>query len=186
MLRSEGAYNKKPEVSFKDQEEGEVVFLLLRRHFSTNVPWILVAFLLFLLPLIFLLSPYKSMFPFLEVVPNRFLFFIIVSWYQFLLIFILISFSGWFFNIDLVTDKRILDIDYWGFLYFNVSETPLSNIQDVTYNISGLPQTFLNYGNIFIQTAGTASNFDFVDVPNPAAVHDLITDLIQEKHDKHS
>lgn len=186
MLKITEAYAERPQVSFKDQEEGEIVLLLLRRHFFTNLPWLLLALLIFLLPIIFLLSPYKSIFPFLEVLPNRFLFFIIAVWYQFLLIFILISFSGWFFNIDLVTDKRILDIDYWGFLYFNVSETPISNIQDVTYNISGLPQTFLNYGNLYIQTAGTSSNFDFVDVKNPAAVHDLITDLMQEKNVKHT
>jgi membrane protein YdbS with pleckstrin-like domain len=186
MLKITEAYSERPQVSFKDQEEGEVVLLLLRRHFVTNLPWILVSLLIFLLPIVFLLSPYKSMFPFLEVLPSRFLLFIFASWYQFLLIFILISFSSWFFSIDLVTDRRILDIDYWGFLYFNVSETPLSNIQDVTYNISGLTQTFLNYGNLYIQTAGTSANFDFIDVPSPAAVHDLVTDLMQGKNVKHA
>ena len=136
MLKITEAYVDRPQIRFKDQEEGEVVLLLLRRHFFTNSAWILGAFLLFLLPLVFLLSPYKSMFPFMELLPGRFLFLIILSWYHFSLTFILISFVGWFFNIDLVTDRRILDIDYWGLLFFNVSETPLSNIQDVTYNIS--------------------------------------------------
>ena len=186
MLKITEAYSERPQIRFKDQEEGEVVLLLLRRHFFTNSPWILVSFLIFLLPIVFLLSPYKSIFPFLELLPGRFLFFIIFGWYHFLMTFILISFVGWFFNINLVTDKRILDIDYWGFLHFNVSETPLSNIQDVTYNISGLPQTILNYGNLYIQTAGTSANFDFIDVPSPAAVHDLVTDLMQRKNAQHN
>ncbi len=182
MSKITKTYVERPQVSFKDQEEGEIVLLLLRRHFFTNLPWLLVSLLIFFLPIVFLLSPYKSIFPFLEVLPNRFLFFIILGWYHLLLAFMLISFTGWFFNINLVTDKRILDIDYWGLLHFNVSETPLSNIQDVTYNISGLAATFLNYGNLYIQTAGTSANFDFAAVPDPAAVHDLITDLIQRKN----
>lgn len=186
MLKITEAYSERPQIRFKDQEEGEVVLLLLRRHFFTNSPWIIGTFLLFLLPFVFFLSPYTSIFPFLELLPVRFLLFITLGWYHFLSTFVLISFVGWFFNIDLVTDKRVLDIDYWGFLFFNVSETPLSNIQDVTYNISGLGQTLLNYGNLYIQTAGTSANFDFADVPNPAAVHDLITDLMQRRNDKHN
>ena len=147
----------------------------------TNVPWLITSFLLFLTPIVFFLAPYKLIFPFLEQLPGRFFVFFVILWYQFFLSFILVSFSGWFFNIDLVTDRRVLDVDYWGFLFFNVAETPLTNIQDITYSISGLSQTVFNYGNVYIQTAGTLANFEFTAVPNPASVHDLVTDVMQGK-----
>ena len=182
MFYGLASFSEKPEVSFKDQEDGEVALLLLRKHFVTNVPWLAALALLLLTPVAFLLSPYREIFPFLPILPVRFLFFIGAGWYLASTIFFLISFSGWFFNINLVTNKRILDVDYWGFLYFNVAETPLTNIQDITYSISGLSQTFFNYGTVQIQTAGTAANFEFALIPNPAAAHDLITDVMRGKH----
>lgn len=176
------AYYEKPRVSFKDQEEGEIVLLLVRQHPVTNFSWLWLTFLLFLLPIFFWFGPFPSLLPGLSNLPIRFLFFLAWLWYQFLLGYVLVAFAGWFFNINLVTDRRILDVDYWGFLFFNVSETPLANIQDITYNISGLPQTIFNYGDIHIQTAGTAANFEFRHVPHPAAIHDLITDAMGGRH----
>ena len=91
----------------------------------------------------------------------------------------LISFTGWFFNINLVTDKRILILTIG--VFFISCFRNAAEYQDVTYNISGLAATFLNYGNLYIQTAGTSANFDFAAVPT-RPLYDLITDLIQRKN----
>ena len=179
-LKIADVYHERPKICFQDQEEGEVVLLLLRRHFVTNFTWVLTAVLLILAPIIVFLSPYRLALPILGQLPPTLLIFAVIVWYQFSFGFVLTSFCSWFFNIDLVTDRRLLDVDYWGFLFFNVAETSLGKIQDITYSISGLAQTVFNYGNIYIQTAGTAANFEFTAVASPATAHDLITDIMQE------
>ena len=85
----------------------------------------------------------------------------------------------WFFNVYIVTDHRIFDLDYHSFLFFNVSEAPLENIQDVSFHVNGGGGIIFNYGDVFIQTAAEKAEFDFLKVPNPALVHDKITDLLQ-------
>lgn len=184
MVKALAAYCQNPNATFKDQEEGEVVLLLLRRHPVTNGTWVTLTVLLVFLPIVFFLFPHERILPAIDFLPLRYVVFIFVAWYLSLFGFVLISLAGWLFNLDLVTDRRIMDIDYWGFLFFNVAEAPLTNIQDITYRIHGLGPTFFNFGSVYIQTAGTAVNFEFDDVPNPAAVHDLITDVMGRKNVK--
>lgn len=180
MLRFLSAYCENPKIRFKDQGLEEVVLLLLRRHASTNLRWVLVATALLLTPLLIIIrNPLPD---FLDVyfLPPIYLVFGSLIWYLFVLGFILHRFLDWFFNVTLITNKRIVDMDYFNLLYFKVSETDFLKVQDVTYSVAGFLGTFFNFGNVFIQTAGTDPNFELHRVPNPAGVHDLITDLIQD------
>lgn len=177
-MKSLSAYCKDPKVSFKDQEEGETILLLLRRHGVTNVWWLLVALALAVLPLIFIFG--RILPPNLDVsqLPSIYITFLLAAWYLFIFGFILVNFIDWFFNVDLITNKRLVDMDFINLLFFKSSETNYSKIEDVSYHVSGLLAAAFNYGDVFFQTAGTQENFDLRAVPNPAGVHDLITDLM--------
>jgi hypothetical protein len=178
MINSLSAYHKDPKITFKDQEQGETILLLLRRHLITNVWWLLTALALSFLPVVILFG--RVLPPALDpaLLPGNYTLVALLTWYLFVFGFVIINFLDWFFNVDLVTNKRLVDMDYVNLLFFKSSETNYSKIEDVSYHVSGLFQVSFNFGDVSFQTAGTQENFDLTEIPNPAGVHDLITDLM--------
>lgn len=174
-MESLSAYVNHPKNSnFEGQEKDEEILLLLRRHFITNIKWIIAAIIMVFAP-----STLKFLeINFLTTLSNNLRVVVSISWYLVIVIFIFENFLNWYFNVYIITNKRIIDIDFWGLLYRNVSEANLKNIQDVTYSVSGFYQTVFNYGDVIVQTAAERPEFDFGSVPNPAKVHDKLTDWV--------
>ena len=54
----------------------------------------------------------------------------------------------------------------------------VSKIEDVTYKRSGFFGTMFNYGDVYIQTAGAEPNIEFLSIPKPGEVAQLITKLM--------
>ena len=165
-------------LSFKDQQEDEEILLFLRRHFVTNIPWILISILLALaLPLFFIVNLKFSLFD-LSNLSFSILPLVFILYYLIVLTFIFVNFITWYYNVSLVTNKRIVDVDFSGLLYKNVAETTLSLVQDVSYTQVGAIPAFFDYGDVNVQTAGTFENFDFTSVPHPQQVVRIIANLI--------
>lgn len=78
----------------------------------------------------------------------------------------------------LVTNQRIVDIDFENLVYKNVAETKLTLVQDVSYTQTGAIRTVFDYGDVLIQTAGTIDNFDLHAVPIPERIVNIVEDLI--------
>lgn len=163
-------------ITFQDQEPGELILLLLRRHFVTNVPWITFVILLSILP--FTLFPFiLAFFPFPLPSPNVLL--LLLAFYYLLIFGIaLLNFTLWYFQVGLVTSIRIIDVDINGILYRQVSEARDDDIQDVSYEQIGFVRSLFNYGDVLIQTSGSIQNVEFDRVPRPSVVSRTIADLI--------
>jgi len=166
-------------VTFETQDEDEIIILLVRRDLITNVPWIAAAIVLIFIPI--LISSFSSLFtPFFnfsiqtQLVGVLFYYLIVFG-------FILIEFTLWYFNIGLVTNKRIVDFDVSGILSKHVSETRLNLIEDVSYIQVGSVRTIFNYGDVVMQTAGSLPNFEFDRAPEPARIVRIIGDMIGGK-----
>lgn len=167
-------------VSFANQGENEQIHLFLRRHFITNIPWIVLSILLFFLP--------PFVFPLLEGVlplpPSiKPTYTLILVLFYYIVVFggvVLASFINWYFNVYIVTNERIVDVDFIHILYREVSSTRLNLIQDVTVKTGGVIRAVFNYGDILIQTAGTEVNFDFHAVPRPQEVARGIDKLMRK------
>lgn len=170
------AFAPKPvNVSFDSQNETEQVVLLLRQH-----PIVLLKQLLILIagsvsPIIL------NMTPFLNFLPDKFHFGFFLALYMVLIGFALQSFLIWFFNVYIVTDERIIDVDFLSIIYQNISAAKIDNIEDVTANTSGAAESLLNYGTVFIQTAAEKNEFEFENVPHPSKVAAILNDLILEE-----
>ncbi|MBU4380640.1 PH domain-containing protein [Candidatus Parcubacteria bacterium] len=167
-------------VSFESQEKGELIIFLLRRHWITNVPWILFSFVLLSFPLLYRVILSND--SFFSLLPSKYALVAGLIWYLFTFLFILENYLIWYFNVYILTDKRVIDMDFYGIIHKKVSETPLRNIEDSTYFVSGIFPTLFDFGNIKIQTAAESPEFEFEQVPNPAQVHDRINDLITDIH----
>jgi len=171
------SYSHHPKnVWFDDQEPDEDIILIIRRHFATNVPWIATAILfaifpVILFPLLFRFSPISL--PSTEIQTLILMFF-----YLGIFGFVLLSFTLWYFNVGVITSIRIRDIDIHGLLFREISEAKLETVQDVSYNQIGLIRSVLNYGDVFVQTAGTIANVEFDKAPKPATVARIIGDIV--------
>jgi len=156
-------------INFETREAEEKVVLFLRKHAITNIPWIFMSTLMITAPsFVFGLSLFDS-------IPGNFKFVFILLWYLLTMAYVLESFLTWFFNVYIVTDERIIDIDFYNLVY------NIDKIQDVTYNMGGVIRTLFNYGDVTIQTASEVPNFDFLAVPKPDKVARVLQDLRMEE-----
>lgn len=170
-------------ISFIEQEPNEKILLILRRHFSTNTLWIFITFILLLSPVFFFI--FRNEFQLLEVVdlPVRFILIFTIFYYLVVFSYAFINFITWFYNVFLVTQKRVVDIDYSDIVIHNIAFTKLTHMQDVNYTQAGFIHSLLDYGNVFLQTAGTETNFEALSVPRPRKAAHIIANLIgKEAH----
>lgn len=174
------AYCFRPDnVTFATQDQGEKVVLLLRRHPITNIGWIALATLLVFAPAVLV------NFPLLSFLPSNFQFVAGLMWYLLVVAYILESALAWFFNVYIVTDERVVDVDFTNLIHREITEAKVDNIQDTHHAVGGVLRTIFNYGDVFIQTAGTSQNIEFEAVPNPAAVSKVIQELrLEEEQEK--
>ncbi len=170
-------WEKPAGVSFQNQKEDEEIILFLRRHPVTNAPWILIALgLIIVFPLfIVVFKRFDNPFSFL---PDRFLTFFTLFYYLVVFSYILVNFMKWFYNIILITDRSVVDIDYDGLLHHDVAITNFNLIQDVNYTKTGFFRSLFNYGDLFVQTAGGKENLEALGVPNPALASKIIVEKI--------
>ncbi len=75
----------------------------------------------------------------------------------------------------LITDKRLLDIDQINLFARDISEMRLENIQDMRVEVLGFLATTMDFGNIYIQTAGATDEFAIKNIPHPNKIKDAIS-----------
>jgi hypothetical protein len=95
--------------------------------------------------------------------------------------FIIVTFFKWFFNVNIITTERIVDIDFDKIFYHNVAETQLERVEDVSHRPGGVWASFFDFGTVYVQTAGEQREFEFKDVPRPRDIQDTILDLLELK-----
>ncbi|HBQ50923.1 hypothetical protein A3B42_03835 [Candidatus Daviesbacteria bacterium RIFCSPLOWO2_01_FULL_38_10] len=160
---------------FEGQDPGEKILLLLRAHPITNLSWIIPVILLFSFPF-FVPKIFSLLNIDLFIIPQTFqIVFLIINY----LLVLIISFEGflhWYFNVYIVTEKNIVDVDFHSLLFKNIDVAPLRNIEDTSSSMGGILNSVFHYGNVFIQTAGATKNIDFHSVPRPHFVADFILD----------
>jgi hypothetical protein len=165
-------------VRFETQEAEETVILFLRQHMIVNLGWIVVAILLVLSPG-FIFPMIINALGLVVTVPASYIVIGTLFWYVGTLGFVLAKFLGWYFNIYIVTNERVVDIDFYYLLYKQFSQAELPKIQDISYASGGILATFFNYGNVAIQTAGEMPNLEFQKVPFPEKVVETIRNLTE-------
>lgn len=167
-------------ILFPGQQPQEKICLVTRRHWFVLGKeigvWLVFASLLPLFDTYIL-----GVFPVLQEPPAR----EIVNLFKTVYLMFLTAalFSIWilyYLNFQIVTNERVVDVTQKNLLHHTTSELHLGRIQDVTAEIRGIFGNMLNYGNVYVQTAGEATRFEFDSVPNPHAVAKLILDLYEK------
>lgn len=156
--------------TFNARDDDEEIILVLRRHWLTNFPWIITAIFMVFAPLLLLSFSIWNIFP-----PNYRLI-LVLFWYLLTFATAFENFLSWYFNVFILTEERVIDIDFFNLLDKKMSEAKISMIQDVTSKTRGISQTLFNYGSVLIQTASEIPLIKIDRIPNP----DLVLQVLQQ------
>ncbi len=159
---------------FPNQLEGEKVYLIVRQHwfvfFKKVLIWLLFAFML----LLFRRFGAQNVPGLFEGEIGEVTRLFMQVYTLFLILSLFIIWLLYYLNVQIITDKRIIDIDQVGLFFHEVSELHIENIEDVTSDVSGLLGTLFNYGMVYVQTAASKERFEFDLVPNPSDINKLL------------
>lgn len=165
-------------IDFVNKDPQEVIILMVRRHPITNLPWLIAAFFLIIAP------AFLSILPVVENIPGNFQMVFGILWYVITTAFILEKFLAWFFNVNIVTDERIIDVDFLHLVYREISDADIEQIQDVTVEMGGTIRTIFNYGDVLIQTAAEQAKTRFEAIPHPDRVAKILRELRVEEQEE--
>jgi membrane protein YdbS with pleckstrin-like domain len=164
-------------ISLEGKNITAAIKLFVRRHIVTNVPWVLTTIVLFLIPvLIRILIVLTGVV--LPDLPGNFITVFLLFYYFIALSYAFISFLNWFYNIIIITNTEIIDIDYADIIYHDVAATNVNLIEDVNYTQAGFIRGLFNFGDLFVQTAGGKENIEALAIPMPAKIARLVLDFI--------
>jgi len=163
------------QVKFEAQDKDEKIVMLLRRHWVTNVPWILLIIVMILVPM------FKIEWPLMEFLSEKIKFLLGILWYSLIVVIVFEKVMLWYYNVNIVTDERMIDVDFFSLLFKEVNVAQLNKIQDVTYRQIGAVTALFNYGDVLIQTASEVPTFVFESVPQPDKVTRILSELVQQE-----
>lgn len=168
---------------FQGQRESEVVLRIVHRHWFDIATHFFVI-ILFLAVLFGSFSVMPVMFPdWLGSEGEQFVAFINSSIILMLWLYAFLVWIDYFFDVWIITNERVVNIEQKGLFVRSVSELKFSRIQDVTSEVSGMLPTILNFGDVKVQTASEEDYFLFRRVPDPYHIKDVIMERLRTERD---
>ncbi|OGE31069.1 hypothetical protein A2631_05315 [Candidatus Daviesbacteria bacterium RIFCSPHIGHO2_01_FULL_44_29] len=164
-------------IHFADQEADEKIDLMLRRHWATNIPWIVAAFIGLFFPAIVVIIDQAANLYLIEQLPLSIFNGLMLVWYLFLVAYIIENLLHWYFNVYIVTNLHLVQISLKSLLVKTVTQSRLDDVQGVRTKIKGVFASIFNFGDVLVETAARTEDILFADVPTPDIVADRIQDL---------
>ena len=170
---------------FPGQYPDEKCYLFVRKHWIVFISSVLILFLMLALPFVAILLLkiyYHTIFQ--GSVINIL---VVLGSIYILIIFglFLVGFIDYYLDVEIITDRRLIDIKQINLFSRTVDELELLHIQDISVHQKGFWATFLNFGTVNIQTAGTTRNFILRYLPNPQNVARQIMKIYEESTKTH-
>ncbi|HEX9804438.1 MAG TPA: PH domain-containing protein [Candidatus Dojkabacteria bacterium] len=163
-------------VHFETQNRGEVVFVKARAHPLVNFGWVFNTALLVFIPPIILAAAAFFDFEIDSIFSPLAEFFLIGSFYAFVFTNAFFNFLDWYYDVYLVTNERIINIQFDPLKRHRITEAKLIDIEFVEETTIGLFQSLFGYGDVKASTAAKTNLFIFKAVPDPAWFRDTIMD----------
>lgn len=174
---------KEKDIRLKDFKADEHVLVVARKHWFVFFLEILGLVILFVIPFFFV--------PILNVfvtagggpvnVPAGYTFFFGSLWALIVWQFLFARWTDYYYDIWIVTNWRIIDIDQKGFYRRNIATLlNLDHIEDITTEEEGFFGSLLNYGSLQVQTAASHREFRMPSIARARKIERIIRDA-QEK-----
>lgn len=170
-----------------NQRKDEHVILFLRRNWTipaviigaflvlTGVPAI-IAVVFWERLLVWLAHPLLG--PVIAIVASIYLFAIWLSAF--------LEFTDYYLDTWIITNERVLSIEQNGLFNRIASELHLASVQDVTSEVKGLLRTFIDFGDVYVQTAAEKERFSLEAIDHPEEVKQTIIKLVEQDKKRHA
>jgi uncharacterized membrane protein YdbT with pleckstrin-like domain len=169
---------------FQGQRESETIIRVVHRHWFDIATHFIVV-IMFIAVLFGSLSLLPLLYPnWLGSEMSRFILFIQNSLVLMVWLYAFLIWIDYFFDVWIITNERVINIEQKGLFVRAVSELKFSRIQDVTSEVSGMLPTILNFGDVKVQTASEEDFFLFRRVPDPYHVKDIIMERLRTERDE--
>lgn len=158
-------------------DPGEHVLLEVRRHWFVFVSQAVLHTVAALIPFVL----YKAMVPLIgfsiPVNPHEkgLVIFLYALWLLSIWISFFVQWTKYYLDVWYVTEKRIIDVEQKRLFSRTISNLRFDKIQDITITVSGILATFLDIGDIHVQTAAENSgDFTMRLAGNPEKIRSFI------------
>lgn len=155
----------------------EKKILVLRRHWISYIPTVLLYLVLTLIPLVIYFVFLQAGNDLLATPYLRTVLILLGSAYELCIaLFFYANFLIYYLDMLIITSDRLVMVSQGNLFARKVSELDLFRIQDCTSDVKGFWRTIFDFGNLEIQTAGEKENFVFENLPQP---HEIRRQLLQ-------
>lgn len=159
----------------QDLKEGEGVIKVVRKHGASFLWPAFKTFLILIIPFFFVSWLFSN--------PVGLLIFIV--WLVVGVGYGLHKWVEWYLDLFILTDQRIIRIDQKGLFNRKVIEYSYDNIENVTYEISGVLAMAFGYGDVKVQSSENKNEITIDKVPDPKKVQEMIntvqSKIVEEK-----
>jgi hypothetical protein len=167
-------------------EEGEAILKIVRKHWfiiGAELVWITVSAISPILVLTAL-----ALMP--DLLPESIhletylplIIFTVSAWLLLTTLVLTMTWTHYYLDLWIITDRRIIAIDQVHFFNRKVSSFRLERLQDIKVTIDGVLATFLNFGTLHAHTAGNnEENFTTAGLPDPRELQSLIQKATDER-----
>ncbi len=171
---------------FLELKSYEHVQYVLRRHWFTFLPKIVLFLVLIAIPLL-VHAMIANIYPQIFEGDIAFTLSILLMscYYLGIILFFYTQFIVFYLDMWVVTNDRIVDIEQIGLFSRTISELDLFRIQDVTSDVHGFFATLLKYGVVTIKTASNNIHIVFKDVSHPDLIREQLIRLSHEDRKYH-
>jgi uncharacterized membrane protein YdbT with pleckstrin-like domain len=134
--------------------------------------------------ILYFIIPHDFLAPYFAGNPTTAILFFVVTWILFAWMFAWWRWTDHFLDVIIITNKRLFEVKQHGFFRREVATFGIDRIQNIKVSQSGIIASALNFGDVFVETAGEADNLDMKMIPNPSALKLFIHEL-QDFHKEH-
>ncbi len=86
----------------------------------------------------------------------------------------------WRLNSYILTDKRLINLQFYNTVHKRVIETPLDRILNISFETKGIFPAIFNYGDIYVQIVGLTEPLVFSKISRPAKTKDYLWKIHNE------
>lgn len=161
-------------------EEGEIIVGEVRKHwwklFTLGLGLTIAAILPFIvITVIFAFAT--------DALPGNTMYvigFFYSMWLVTLWLIFFVEWTDYYLDIWIITNKRIVDIEQQGLWSRDVATVRLEDVEDIKTESRGVLETFLKFGRIGIQTAGSKQEFFIKNAAHQDKAKELIYKMVSE------
>lgn len=168
-------------------EEDEKVLKVIRKHWFIITLELIASLAMMVIPmtvLLVLLVVSKNSTLFTDFDLSHYLpltFYFLNIWILLSLITGFISWTNFYLDYWVITDRRIIVYDQVSLFSRKVSSFRLERLQDIKYSLNGIVQTLLKFGTVTIETASHTNSFKSEGLPVPDQIYSIIQKATDER-----